>query len=175
MPVSEYIVKQKNEGAVILKKAAAIVGYVLLTVILAVLVISFAPALLLIPFLLISAAFVALVAFITWKFLCIEYEIVIGNGELCASVIYGRSFTRRLLRIDIGDLSEIGEYNDMAYARLCDMSLQKNTVCVSSLSAPVVYYAIYDDGKDRCVLYFETDERGISILRRHNLSAFKIR
>ena len=105
----------------------------------------------------------------------VEYEIVIGNGELYASVIYGRSITRRLLSLPIHDLSEVGIYDDEAYARLCSQSLQKNFICISSLSAPEIFYAIYDDGKDRCVLYFETDERGLAILKRDNPSAFRVK
>jgi hypothetical protein len=36
-----------------------------------------------------------------------------------------------------------------------------------------MYYAIYEDGKDRAVIYFETDERGLSILKQQNPSAFR--
>jgi len=173
LTMSECIIKRKNQGSALVGRIAAIVGYVLLAILLCVLIIALAPPPLFVPLFLIAAAFVALVVFVTWKFLCVEYEIVIGNGELCASAIYGRSVTRRLLSVTIKDISEIGVYDDQAYERLCSMSLQKNTLCISSLSAPLIYYALYDNGKDRCVLYFETNERGMSILKQDNPSAFK--
>ena len=173
MQTSEYIVKQKNEGKVLFKKIAAIFGYVLLFATLCILILALSPELLYLPFFLMAAALVAVTVFVTWRFLCVEFEIVIGNGELCATAIYGRSITRRLLAIPISDLSEIGIYDDSSYNRLCSLSIQKNLICISSLSAPVMYYAIYDDGKDRCVIYFETNERGLSILKQQNPSAFR--
>ena len=173
MPISEYIVKQKNEGAVLYKKIAAIVGYAALFAVLCLLILALSPELLYLPFFLMSAAFVAVVIFTTWRFLCKEYEIVIGNGEMRISTIYGKSLTRRLVAVEIKAFSEIGEYDDAAYEHLCSLSLSKNHICISSLSAPQMYYAIYEDGKDRAVIYFETDERGLSILKQQNPSAFR--
>ncbi len=174
MPISEYIIKQKNEGKALIKKLCALIGYALLSAVLIFLILALAPPLLYIPFMLVAAALVALTVFATWRFLCIEYEIIISKDELCASVIYGKTIVRRLVLLTVKDINEIGDYDDSAYERLCNMSLQKNTVCVSSLSAPVIYYALYDDGKDHCVIYFETDERGISILKQQNPTSFKI-
>ena len=173
MPISEYIVKQKNEGKALLKKVAAICGYILLFLILCILILALSPELLYLPFFLMSAALVAVTVFITWRFLCVEFEIVIGNGELRATAIYGRSVTRSLLILPIRDAIEIGAYDDDSYQRLCSLSIQKNLICISSLSAPQMYYALYDDGKDRCVIYFETNERGIAILKQQNPTAFR--
>lgn len=173
MPISEYIIKQKNEGAVLFKKISVILGYVLLALLLCVTVIALAPPLLYLPFFCAVAAFMGITVFATWRFFCVEYEIVIGNGELCATAIYGRSTTKKLLSVSISDLEEIGVYDDDAYERLCTLRLQKDLQCISSLSAPEMYYAIYTEDKKRCVIYFETDERGISILKRTNPSAFR--
>ena len=173
MPISEYIVKQRNEGLVLAKKVGAVCAYVLLFALLCFLILALSPELLYIPFFLMSIALVAVVVFVTWRFLCKEFEIVIGNGEMCISTIYARSLTRRLVAVEIKAFSEIGEYDDAAYERLCSMGLQKNFICVSSLSAPRMYYAIYEDGKERAVIYFETDERGLSILKQQNPIAFR--
>ncbi len=173
MPISEYIIKQSSRGTALVKKIAAIAGYVLFAALLCFAIFALSPPLLYLPFLLIAIALVALAVFVTWRFLCVEYEIVIGNGEFCASIIYGKTVVRKLLSLPINDLSEIGIYDDEAYQRLCALSLQKNLVCVSSMSAPIMYYALYDDGKDHCVIYFETNEHGISILKKQNSSAFK--
>jgi hypothetical protein len=51
------------------------------------------------------------------------------------------------------------------------MSLRKNFICVSSLSAPTIYYAIVDIEKDRSVIYFEADERAIKYLKQQNSAA----
>ena len=173
MPTSEYIVKQKNEGKVLFKKVGAICAYVLLFAVMCILILALSPELLYLPFFLMAAAFVGVVVFITWKFLSIEFEIVIGNGELRITEIYGRSITRRLVAVEIKAFSEIGEYDDAAYEHLCSLSLKKNHICISSLSAPRMYYAVFGDGNDRAVIYFETDERGLSILKQQNPTAFR--
>ena len=120
-----------------------------------------------------SIALVAVVVFVTWRFLCKEFEIVIGNGEMRISTIYARSITRRLVAVEIKAFSEIGEYDDAAYKRICSLGLQKDYICISSLSAPKMYYAVFEDGKHRAIIYFETDERGLSILKQQNPTAFR--
>ena len=169
--VLEYIVKCKNEGTLLWRRITLIIGYILLFIILAIVILSLSPALLHIPFLLLDAAFCALVIFISWRFVCPEYELVLGGGEICVTVIYGKSFRHRLLSLPINSLLEFGYYDDTAYKKLCGLSLQRNYVCVSSLSAPTIYYALFDVGKERAVLYFETDERGIKYLRQQNSAA----
>lgn len=171
--IIEYIIKPKNEGKTLLKKALAVVGYTFLTIILALLILALSPPLLYIPFFLVAAAFVALTVFITWKFLCLEYELIIGGGEMTVIVIYGRIITKRLVSIPINSFIQIGAYDDAAYEALCRMSLQKNYICVSSMSAQEMFYAVFDDGKDRCVIYFEAPDSAIRALKQGNAAAFR--
>jgi hypothetical protein len=98
---------------------------------------------------------------------------VIGGGEISLTIIYGKGLRRRMTSIPINSLSEVGIYDDAAYEKLCASSLNKNYVCVSSMAAPTVYYALFDEGKDRCVLYFEADDRAIKYLRQQNSSALR--
>lgn len=172
-PTLEYIVKQKNEGSVIRNKIFAVLGYVFLLVTLALLIVNLASPLLHIPFLLLDVAFCAMVVFISWRFLCVEFEIVIGGGELSLTKLYGKSIRRRMASVPINSISELGTYDDAVYERLCAASLTKNYVCVSSMSAPTVFYALFDEGKEHCVLYFELDERGLKKLRLENPGAFR--
>ena len=102
-----------------------------------------------------------------------EYEVVLGGGDLMITVIYGKGFTKRLLNIPINSISELGEYDDAAYKSVSKLSLQKNYICMSSLSAPDIYYAVFDEGKDRCILYFDAPERAIEILKKQNSAAFR--
>ena len=41
------------------------------------------------------------------------------------------------------------------------------------MSAEVIYYAVFDEGKDRCVLYFEADDRAIKYIRQQNFGAIR--
>ena len=168
----EYIIKQKNEGRALWLKIGLLVLYPVAFAILAALILTYMAPLLHIPFLLLLFAFIALLVFVTWKFTAVEYEIVISNSDLTLTVIYGKNLRRHKATIGISSISEIGLYDDTAYARVSKMSLQKNYLFVSSLSAPVIYYAIFDEGKEKCILYFEmTDDRGISRLKKLNSAA----
>lgn len=169
----EYIIKKKNEGAVIRHKVMAILGYLFLFVTLALLIINLCAPLLHIPFLLVDGAFCAMTAFVSWKFLCVEFEMVIGGGELTLTKLYGKSIRKRMTNIPLTSIIEIGLYDDVAYEKLCSLSLQKDYVAVSSMSAPTIYYALFDEGKERCVLYFEIDEKGLKRLRQENPGAFR--
>lgn len=169
----EYIIKQKAEGRVLTKRIFFIVGYVALAFLLILFTIGLAPIPLYVPIILLSLAFTAFIAFVTWRFVCVEYEVVIGGGDIIITTIYGRGFSKKLLNRQISSFSEIGEYNDQAYEEISKISLQKNLICISSLSAPDVYYALFEDEKDQCILYFDAPERAIEILRKNNSAAFR--
>ena len=169
----EYIIKQKNEGRVLIKKISASLCYVLLFAVLAWVIGAFSAPLLQIPFLLVDFIFCAMTAYVTWRFLCVEYELVFSGGELSTTVIYGKSIRRRGMSVAINALIEVGIYDDGAYGRLSGMSLQKNYIYVSSMSAETIYYAIFDDDKERCVAYFEADERAIRLIKQSNSGAVR--
>ncbi len=169
----EYIIKRKTEGRLLIAKIALILGYILLFAILAIVIIRFCAPVLHIPFLLVDLAFCAMVIFIGQKLVNIEYELIIDRDGLSVTVIYGKSIRRRLLSVDTASITEFGIYDDGAYEKLCRASLQKNYLCISSLAAPEIYYALFDDKKSRSVLYFEADERAVKLLKQQNSAAFR--
>lgn len=169
----EYIIKPKNEGKFLVKKITVAISYFLLLAILILLVITLTPLYVMIPLVLIAIAFVALVAAVSWRFVCPEYEMRIGNGDLIVTVIYGKSIRKTMINIPINSIGEIGEYDDAAYAEICKISLQKNYLCLSSLSAPNVYYALFDEEKDHCILYFDATDEAIKLLKTSNSGAFR--
>ena len=168
----EYIIKKKTEGALLLKKIAAIVGYAAFFFCSLALVALALPALL-IPAIILISCLTAFLVFITWRFFCIEYEILIESGEIVITRLYGKGSRKKLFSYPISSLCEIGEYNDRAYEEISKLSLQKNLICISSLSAPDVYYALYEDEDDRCIIYFDAPERAVALLKRYNASAFR--
>lgn len=169
----EYIIKQKSEGNSLVKKALAIIGYIAFAVILCTLSIMLPPPYVRFSLVLISVALTALLIFITWRFLCVEFEVIIESGDIIITQIYGKSIRKQLLNLPINAFFEIGEYDDKAYEEVSKLSLQKNYICISSLSAPVVYYAVFEEDKDRCILYFDAPERAIALLKKYNSGAFR--
>ena len=169
----EYIVKQKTEGKALFKKIALFLSYFAFAALLILFTFGFAPEELYMPIFMIIAALTALLAFITWRFVCVEYEIVISGGDVKITTIYGKGFSKALLCRPVASFSEIGEYDDKAFEEISKISLQRNYLCISSLSAPCVYYALFEDGKDQCILYFDAPERAIELLKKNNSAAFR--
>ncbi len=170
---AEYIIKQKCKGKVLLKRSLLIISYIIMFILASIAVITLAAPLLYIPFFLLIIAFTALTIFITWRFVCIEYELALFSGELSLSIIYGKNTRRRLTSLPAGSIYEVGEYDEAAYIKTSRLSLQKNYIFVSSLDAPRIFYALFDEGKDKCILYFEADDRFTAALKKQNPAAFR--
>lgn len=169
---AEYLIKEQNTLPVVLKKVGVALCYVVVFVAILIAIISLSPTLLVIPLILVDAAFVGVIAFATWRFVCVEYEIVISRHEISFTTIYGRTVRRPLEVIPTESVREVGNY-DEGFQKLEGMSLQKSLMCVSSMSAPVIYYALYGDGKDQCVVCFEADDNAIKLFKQYNPSAFR--
>ena len=169
----EYIIKQKNEGNVALKKAAVIASALLLFILLLIVILNLTAPLLHSPFILLDLVFCIMAFIIAWQFVNVEYEIIMSSDTIELTVIYGKRFRKRLSSIPINSLGEVGLYDDAAYEKLCASSLKKNYICISSLSAPIIYYALFDEDGQRCVLYFEADERAIKHIKRQNPGAIR--
>lgn len=169
----EYIIKPKNEGKVLTNKIVAILLYCVFAAISIALIFTLSPIYFIIPFLLIAAAFISMAIFVSWRFLCIEYEVIIGGGDLLITAIYGRSIRKKRINVSVSSILEIGEYGDGAFEEISKLSLQKNYLCISSLSSPNMYYAIFDEDKDRSILYFDATNEAIALLKRYNSGAFR--
>ena len=169
----EYIIKQKSEGSALYKKLAAVFACVAIGAVCSSLSLSLPQRELRFTLLLASISVSALLAFVAFRLLSIEYEITVEAGELTVTTIYGRIYRKLSLSLTLNSISEIGEYNDKIYDEICKLSLQKDYICLSSLSAPRVFYAIFDDEKDNCILYFDVTEKAEEILRKHIPSAFR--
>lgn len=168
----EYIIKKKAEGELLLKRIAAIVGYAVFFVVLTAFVLALLPSLF-IPALILICCLTALLIFITWRFLCIEYEILIANGDIVITKLYGKGSRKTVFTSSVSSFSEIGEYDDKAYEEISKLSLQKNHICISSLSAPDVYYALFEDEDGKGIIYFDAPARAVELLQKYNAGAFR--
>lgn len=169
----EYIIKQKAEGRALAKKIGFIVGYVIIFSFLCMVTFLYLPSELYIIIYPVIFAFTAFLVFVTWRFTCIEYEVVISGGDVIITLLYGKGISKKILNMPVTSFSEIGEYDDAAYEEISKLSMQKNHVCVSSLSADRLYYAIYEEEKERCILYFDATEDALTLLQKLNPSAFR--
>ncbi|MBQ8409550.1 MAG: hypothetical protein IJY39_11885 [Clostridia bacterium] len=156
-----------------LKKVVLLCSYLVFFGFLTLLVFFFSPAALFVPLLMIVVALTALLVFLTWRFVCVEYEVIIAGGDILFTAIYGKGFRKKILYMPVNAFSEIGEYDDTAYEEISKLSLKKNHIVISSLSAPDVYYALFEEDKDQCIIYFDAPPRAVELLKKLNSSAFR--
>jgi hypothetical protein len=169
----EYIIKQKNEGKTLAVKITVILAYTVFFLSFLFLIFFTSPADIFIPLIFALAVVTSILILTTWRFTCVEFEVIITGGELRITKIYGKKFCKHQLNVSVNAIGEIGEYDDRAYEAVSKLSLQKNYICLSSLSAPEVYYALFDEDKDHCILYFDAPQRAIELLRKQNSTAFR--
>ena len=169
----EYIIKEKNEGKVLLKKLGMLAAYVLLALTLTVLNLNFAPVELRLLFFALIVIAVGITVFVTWRFVCVEYEVIISGGELTVTALYGKSISRRVISKSLNSFSEMGDYDDRAFEEISKLGMQKNYLCISSLSAPRIYYAIFEEEKERHILYFDVTDKAAELLQKQCASAHR--
>lgn len=167
----EYIVKQKCEGKFLAKNILIVLGYIALALLLAVLTIALCPQELLIPIMIVAITVVVTVIIFTKKFFTVEYEYEISSGNIEFVTIYGQTSRRHTLSVDLKAFSEIGIYDDDASERMSRVTVNRNYIYISSLSSPNIYYALFDDGEDKCILYFEAPDEAVSLIKKYNPSA----
>ncbi len=168
----EYIVKQKAEGDLLVKKIMCITGYILFPVAAVILIINlFYGSLLMIPALIAVAGIELLLIFFTWRFTHIEFESVILDNRLTITTIVARSRRKISLELDIKSFYEIGLFTPEASEKMEGQTLHKDYIFISSLDSENIYYGIFSEGEEQCALYFETTPEAFSHIRRLNLSA----
>ncbi len=169
----EYTIKQRTEGKVLMQKLLLLFSYGAFAIALFSLVLAFSPVDLFLPLLLLAAVLTLLLIFITWRFTCVEYEIILSGGDLTVTLLYGKRRSKTLFSLAVNSIYEIGEYDDHAYEEISKLSLQKDYICLSSLSAPSVYYALFEEEDEQCIFYFDAPEGAIALLRKWNSGAFR--
>lgn len=169
----EYIIKEKSEGKALFKKIGLALGYLVLALLLFILNFVCSPDELRLLFSALIIIVIGLLAFVTWRFVCVEYEIIISGGELTVTVIYGKSVSRKIISKTLNSFYEIGEYDERAYSEISKISIQKNYLCISSLSAPKIFYALFEEENERHILYFDVTEKAEELLKKQCVSAFR--
>ncbi len=169
----EYIIKQKTEGKALAKKIGFIAGYAIVFSFLCMATFLYLPKDIYVIIFPLIFALTAFIVFVTWRFTCVEYEVVISGGDMMINLLYGKGICKKLINMPVSSFSEIGVYDDAAYEEISKLSIQNNHVCISSLSAESIYYAIYEEEKERCIVYFDATEEAVELLKKLNPSAFR--
>ena len=160
----EFVVARKKEGTYRLTRILTMVGLVFLFLVIFGVLCLFH----LYPVIAVEVMIYLPFAIFIWKISDLEYEYSMTSGIVSFTVIYGNRFRKKKLELFIKDMKEIAPYTDEAKDHLETLSLKKDYLFISSLSAPDMYYAVFDkDGEDQ-VVYFEATAQALRILRYYN-------
>lgn len=162
----EFVVAQKKEGKLRTKRILAIVGYVLFFILIFVLL----SALKVMQLIALLPILEWMLVFFTWRYLSPEFEYSMTSGYITFTTVYGGRSKKKRLELCIKDLKEIAPYDDAACARLENAGLQKDYIFVSSLDAPDMYYAVFEQDGESQVVYFEATKKALQIFRFYNPS-----
>ena len=103
-----------------------------------------------------------------YPYVYIEYEYEIVAGEMRFGEILGRCKRRDMINIRISDMSMIAPYRDEYKAKADAPDIEKRYEAVSSMNAPEIYAAIFDDDGVKSVIFFEPTNKALNLLRFHN-------
>ncbi|MBE6585483.1 MAG: hypothetical protein E7645_03025 [Ruminococcaceae bacterium] len=159
----EYVVNEKPAGTRKLKKTLCRIGVLSVPVGFFILCLAFQ----LYPVAILPLSFIGVVLYF-WKLFNVELEYSMTSGIMTFSRINGGMRRKKVLELHIKDMREIAPYTEEAQTHLETMSLTKNHVFVSSMSAADIYYALFEKDGDLQVVYFEATEKALHILRYYN-------
>ena len=167
----EKIVKVKNKGAHLYKKASLIMAYLLFFAVW--LVAALYDAKKLAPVLLTGILCTALLVLLSWKYLSLEYEYSFWYGNLSVAKIYSKRKRKAVLSAEIKDMIMIAPASEENIRRAQGLEPEDTILAVSSDEAENIWLTV-TGGKDekRVILFFEADERSLSILKKSNPFAF---
>ena len=169
----EHIVKQKIEGSLLAKKICLIIAYFIIFTLPSFLIISFCPIFLMVPFILVIATITVIAYLMTWKYTSVEFEYSIFGDTISFVNIYGKKSRKGKLDVDIKNFSEIGKYTEAAEKHLEEVIIDKDYLFISHLLAEHLYYGLFEDDGDKCIVYFEATDKALALLKKYNSSAFR--
>lgn len=163
----EHIVPYEEKKKTLPKKAAivglAIFLFLLIFVLASTVFQMFAA---LVPVLYILVAFLI---WYLWRFVSIEFEYTILQGEISFDIVYGRRQRKQFYSTPISRIEKIGTVEEMQ-PRLAGA---REVFCASTRSNPNTRVALVrEEGGGTVALYFEITQKAEKVLRFHSARAF---
>ncbi len=163
-----YGVRKKTDGGLLFRKILLIIGYLVFVSFFAAFCFGIILPVKIPPLFAFVVVFTAIIVFFTWRYVQIEYEYIILDGEFRMIKIYGSKQMRELCCTRVSAMKRIAPYRD-EYASDADaVPKERRIEAVSSMDASDIYYAIFNDGDDECVVFFEATEKTLKVLRYYN-------
>ena len=96
----------------------------------------------------------------------VEYEYAYTNGELDVDRIVAESRRKRLLSVDCKDFEIVAKVSSDKYSDEY-RKIPNKVEAVSSMTSPDVYFAVFENGGKRTILYFEPNDKMIEAMWKY--------
>ncbi len=171
----EKTVKRKNTPKEIFKKISVVMGYCLFFAIwLSLALVNLQNLIFALLFLVLGTLLTVGLVLLTWKYFSVEYEYSFQLGEFEISKIYGKSRRKIVLSLNMRSLEMVAEATDENISRAEKRDIRKRIVAVSDPNGENVWLLLTDGKDEDCMLvFFDADDRALSILKNANYFAFK--
>lgn len=150
-----YGVAKKKEGKYRLCRVLMLFAYALF-------VIGFAGFFIymnILPIIAITPILTYILVLATWRFVSIEYEYCILDGEFRMLKLYGLKSMRALCRVRVSSMKTVAPYSG-EYKPAADALKSANRIeAVSSMKAADIYFATFDDDGEEYAVFFEATEK----------------
>ncbi len=164
----EFSVEQKVEGKWRIYRILAAIGYIVFAL-------SFffvaVRVRLLLPFVALVPIFVWMLVFFTWRFTRPEYELATVSNTLRFTIVYGNRTRRPQFEVEFRKMHKIAPYDERGEADVKRFAPDRVYCAASSMQAPNLYYAIWEEDKRHYVLYFEPTDHLLKICKYYNSAA----
>ena len=167
----EKVVKVSSTGKRLALKVSVILAYIAFAAVWAVVALNN------LDILVVAAVAGALLTFgiikLTWKYLQLEYEYSFSYGELGVAKIYGKRKRKQIVSADIKSLTMIAPATQENIAKAEHFEPDARVYAISSEAAENIWLALTGDkDEDRVLIFFESDERSLDLLKSVNPYAF---
>ncbi len=159
-----YGVEKKKEGKYKLSRILMLCGYVLFVTCFA----GFFISMNILPIIAIVPVLTYILVLATWRFVSIEYEYCILDGEFRMLKLYGAKSQRELCRVRVSAMKAVAPYTGEYKAVTDAIPTERCIEAVSSMSAPDIYYATFDDDGEEYAVFFEATEKTLKVLKYYN-------
>lgn len=159
-----YGVEKKKEGKYKLSRILVLCGYILF-------VVGFAGFFIsknILPIIAIVPVLTYILVLATWRFVSIEYEYCILDGEFRMIKLYGAKSQRELCSVRVSAMKAIVPYTGEYKAAADAVPSSRRIEAVSSMASPDIYYALFDEDGEEYAVFFEATEKTLKALKYYN-------
>ena len=127
----------------------------------------------LVPIIVAGVLCTVMLVLISWKYLTVEYEYAIWYGSFELAKIYSKKKRKNIVSAELCDLLLVAPATEEYRSRAEHMEIDKKHLALSSAKAENMWLLV-TGGKDmpRNLVFFEADDRMLTILRQANPSVF---